>query len=113
MAEQDRKDEKSSELIETAEPLDLARVLSALGEPVRLQIIAGIMKRGEAACSDLELPVTKATASHHFRVLREAGVIATRQMGTSRISFLRTEALDREMPGLLEAVLNVLKRSGA
>jgi hypothetical protein len=38
-------------------------------------------------------------------VLREAGVIAQREVGTSRLTSLRREDLDERFPGLLDAVL--------
>jgi DNA-binding transcriptional ArsR family regulator len=57
------------------------------------------------ACIAFELPVSKSTSTHHFRVLREAGVIRQYYEGTSRMSCLRTEDLGARMPGLLEAVL--------
>jgi DNA-binding transcriptional ArsR family regulator len=49
--------------------------------------------------------VSKATRSHHFRVLREAGVTHTRLEGTHRHVSLRREDLDARFPGLLGAVL--------
>jgi hypothetical protein len=38
-------------------------------------------------------------------VLREAGVIEQRQLGTSRLNSLRRDDLDARFPGLLDAVL--------
>jgi DNA-binding transcriptional ArsR family regulator len=49
--------------------------------------------------------VSKATASHHFKVLREAGIIAQHDEGTRRISNLRSGDLERRFPGLLDSVL--------
>jgi DNA-binding transcriptional ArsR family regulator len=49
--------------------------------------------------------VTKSTLTHHFRVLREAGVIEQREEGTARLNSLRREDLDARFPGLLDAVL--------
>jgi hypothetical protein len=43
--------------------------------------------------------------SHHFRVLRDAGVVRTRTDGAAHMNELRREELDRLFPGLLEAVL--------
>ena len=59
----------------------------------------------ECACNQVELPVSKGTASHHFKVLRLAGVIAQWDEGTRRISKLRHEELEDRFPGLLESVL--------
>ena len=44
------------------------------------------------------LGVTKSTSTHHFRVLREAGVIAQQEVGTSKLTSLRREDLDAALP---------------
>jgi DNA-binding transcriptional ArsR family regulator len=85
--------------------LELSAVLHALSDPVRLQILAGLSDGTEHSCGSLDLPVTKSTCTHHFRVLREAGVIHQRQEGTSRLNSLRREDLEARFPGLLDTVL--------
>ena len=74
---------------------------------MRLEIVRSLFcaQQGELACKEIELPVSKATASHHFKVLREAGVIAQHDEGTRRISRLRMDDLERRFPGLLGSVL--------
>jgi DNA-binding transcriptional ArsR family regulator len=88
-----------------SEEIDLPGVLHALSDPVRLQIVRELDRRGEESCTALGISVSKATLSHHFRVLRDAGVIRTRAAGTARISQLRRDDLDELFPGLLDAVL--------
>ncbi len=85
--------------------LDLTTVLQALGDPVRLQIVRTLAGCDEQTCGSFDLGVGKATRSHHFRVLREAGVTRTRVEGTHRHVSLRREDLDARFPGLLGAVL--------
>jgi DNA-binding transcriptional ArsR family regulator len=85
--------------------LDLARVLHALSDPVRLQIVASIANDGECAMGAIDVPVTKSTCTHHFKVLREAGVLQQRQVGTARLNTLRRDDLDARFPGLLDTVL--------
>lgn len=91
--------------------LDLALVLHALSDPVRLGIVAQLADGAEHACGDLEVPVTKSTSSHHFRVLREAGVIATRADGKARLNRLCHTELEQQFPGLIEAVLEAAART--
>jgi DNA-binding transcriptional ArsR family regulator len=96
--------------IESAQPaseeMELAAVLHALSDPVRLRIVAALASgETEQACGSIDLPVTKSTCTHHFRVLREAGVIRQRQDGTSRLNSLRRAELDARFPGLLDSVL--------
>ena len=88
--------------------LRLADVLHALSDPVRLQIV-GVLDRadGPLACGDFPVRVSKSTASHHFKVLREAGVLHCRDEGTRRYHTLRRNDLDIRFPGLLDAVLRV------
>ena len=86
--------------------IELAAVLHALSDPVRLRIVAALAVAGEEpSCGSFDLPVTKSTCTHHFKVLREAGVIQQRQRGTARLNALRRGDLDARFPGLLDSVL--------
>lgn len=86
--------------------LALAEVLHALSDPMRLRIVAELAADGgERTCSSFNLPIVKSTCTHHFKVLREAGVIRQQVMGTKRVNSLRREDLDARFPGLLDAVL--------
>ncbi len=87
------------------EEIELAAVLHALSDPVRLQIIGALADGGEVNCKSFALPVSKSTCTHHFRVLREAGVIKTRVVGTTRLNSLRRDDLESQFPGLIDAVL--------
>jgi DNA-binding transcriptional ArsR family regulator len=86
--------------------IELASVLDALSDPVRLEIVGTLAGGGELACGLLGGRVADSTRSHHLRVLREAGVTVTRRDGTRRLVSLRREDLDARFPGLLDAVLN-------
>jgi DNA-binding transcriptional ArsR family regulator len=88
------------------EEISLSAVLHALSDPVRLRIVAGLARGDERNCASFELPVTKSTCTHHFKVLREAGVIRQRSVGPARFNTLRREELDARFPGLLDAVLD-------
>jgi DNA-binding transcriptional ArsR family regulator len=91
-------------------PLKIDTVLYALSDPVRLHIVQNLARKGELACyaavAGLDLP--KSTQSHHYRILREAGIIAQRKEGVCFISTLRKSELDVRFPGLLDAVLRNL-----
>jgi DNA-binding transcriptional ArsR family regulator len=88
--------------------IELAAVLQALSDPMRLRIVVALAGDGELSCKAIDLPVVKSTCTHHFRVLREAGVIRQRQEGTSRLNSLRRDDLDSRFPGLLDSVLGAL-----
>ncbi len=85
--------------------LDLASVLHALSDPVRLEIVVGLADGEERACGSFDVAVTKSTCTHHFRVLREAGLIRQRQQGTMRLNSLRRDDLEARFPGLLGTIL--------
>ena len=88
------------------EDLDLPTVLHALSDPQRLQIVRELSADPEPrSCGGFDVNVSKSTCTHHFRVLREAGVIRQEVVGTSKLNWLRREDLDARFPGLLDAVL--------
>jgi DNA-binding transcriptional ArsR family regulator len=91
--------------------IELAAVLHALSDPVRLQIVAALADGAELTCSSFDLPVSKSTCTHHFKVLREAGVLSQRVVGTTRLNSLRRDAVDRCFPGLIDAVLSAARPS--
>jgi DNA-binding transcriptional ArsR family regulator len=86
--------------------IEIPAVLHALSDPQRLQIVRRLAAAdGPIQCRGMELGVSKSTATHHFRVLREAGVITQERLGTSKLNTLRRNDLDARFPGLLDAVL--------
>src|SRR5436190_22443760 len=91
--------------------IELGVVLHALSDPVRLRIVAALADAdGEQSCGSFDVPVTKSTCTHHFRVLREAGVIHQRQEGAARLNALRRDDLEARFPGLLETILESAPR---
>jgi len=87
------------------EELDVLAVLSALSDPVRLDIAAELAKVDELPCMRLGPGVAKSTRTHHLKVLREAGVISTRAEGTYKYSRLRRDDLNDRFPGLIDSIL--------
>jgi DNA-binding transcriptional ArsR family regulator len=86
--------------------ITLDQALRALGDPVRLRIVRTLATAPEPMpCSAFDLGVAKSTSTHHFRVLRENGIIRQWDQGTARLSQLRRADLVQRFPGLLEAVL--------
>jgi len=84
----------------------LVDVLAALADPVRLEIVRALAAtEGELACGQIPVSVGKSTMSHHFKVLREAGIVETREDGTRRMQRLRKSDLEARFPGLLDSVL--------
>lgn len=89
----------------------LEDVLHALSDPMRLRIVRELAAvSGELSCSHFDLPVTKSTTTHHFRVLRESGVIRQVYRGTAKMNGLRRDDLEGLFPGLLDALLDAAGR---
>lgn len=92
--------------------LNLTSVLAALADPVRLRAVCELAARGELSSGECSAScaggTAKSTMSHHFRVLREAGLTRTRVEGAHRYVTLRRADLDTRFPGLLDAVLTNL-----
>ncbi len=87
--------------------INLSGVLYALGDPIRLAIVRQLATRGEQNCCDFDFAIARSTMSHHFKILRESGVVFSRKEGTQHLNSLRLQELDELFPGLLTAVLQV------
>ncbi|WFB08590.1 metalloregulator ArsR/SmtB family transcription factor [Streptomyces sp. LX-29] len=74
------------EPLDEAAATDLAKVFKALADPVRLRLLSLIASHegGRAGVGDLigRFDVTQPTISHHLKVLREAGLVASEKRGT-------------------------------
>ncbi len=85
--------------------VSMEEVLHALSDPVRLGIVRQLAREGDQTCSALDGGRPKSTVSHHFRVLRDAGLVHTRVEGVTHMNALRRLELDKRFPGLMAAVL--------
>ena len=85
---------------------DLQKVLEALVDPVRRSIVTQLDATGEdIACGAFDLSVSKSTATHHFKVLREAGITSTRSIGRNRDVRLRRDDLNARFPGVIDSLI--------
>ncbi|MBJ6723339.1 ArsR/SmtB family transcription factor [Geomesophilobacter sediminis] len=85
--------------------ISLSKVLHALSDPVRMEIVLKIAKAGQVACGAFDIPMPKSTLSHHFKVLRESGVVTSRREGNELMNSLRSEELEERFPGLLKSII--------
>ena len=98
--------------------VELTDVMHALSDPARLEIVLRLAaSAGPLTCSDLDLDRPKSSMSHHFKILRDAGVIETEVAGKEHLNRLRVGDLEKRFPGLLRSVLRAAggaaHRSGA
>ena len=84
----------------------LPMLMQALSDPCRLAIVRQLLRaEGRAlACNEVRLKVCKATRSHHFDVLRAAGLVSTKVEGTKCLTSLRDKELNKHFPGLLKLI---------
>ncbi|MFF3711816.1 ArsR/SmtB family transcription factor [Streptomyces phaeochromogenes] len=81
--------------------------LAALADPVRITLVRELAGSPvwTRNCGSFDVPVGKAALSHHFSVLRGAGLVEQRDEGARRVNRLRREEFDARFPGLLALVL--------
>ncbi|WP_120511766.1 ArsR/SmtB family transcription factor [Photobacterium salinisoli] len=83
----------------------LLDILKALSHPIRLGIILELIQDTDDAerhCTSFGLTVSKATRSHHFKILKDVGLIDHVDRGNCSLAKLRRHELATEYPGLLE-----------
>src|SRR4029450_10365366 len=84
------------------EDVELLRVLQALSDPVRLEIVRQLAASESPkglACYQLNLAVSKPPASHHLKTLSQAGITTEREEGTRKYLALRRDELEARFPG--------------
>jgi DNA-binding transcriptional ArsR family regulator len=84
--------------------LDLLDILHALADPTRMTIVQTLRADPERACGTFPVDVAPSTLTHHFRVLRESGIIRQREEGSRRWTTLRADDLNVRFPGLLDRI---------
>lgn len=92
----------------TVDQLCLSTILNALSDPIRLNIIKNLAIQRETTCACCHIDLPKSALSHHFKVLREAGLINVRIEGKQRFLSIRYDELEERFPGLLSAIIKSL-----
>ncbi|MCS2148036.1 ArsR/SmtB family transcription factor [Scandinavium manionii] len=95
------------------EQIRLENVLFALGNALRLEIVKALADGSELSCGTLRQDVAKSTMTHHWRVLRDSGVIWQRPQGRENMISLRRDDLDARFPGLLDTLLQAIQNNSA
>jgi ArsR family transcriptional regulator len=78
---------------------DLARLLKAIADPARLQVVSLLRsaEAGEACVCDLTSPLglSQSTVSHHLKILADAGLVRRERRGTWAYYSLIPEGMSR------------------
>ena len=90
--------------------ITLAGVLNALADPMRLRIVKSLLgKESCMSCTEATpMPgMAKSTLSHHFRVLRESGLIQTSKRGVEHRNVVREDDINARFPNRLPTILGL------
>ena len=73
-----------------------AEIARALAHPARVRIVNLLARQTECRGADVfgELDLAQSTISEHLRILREAGLVSSRPVGTSSFYCLVPEGLE-------------------
>jgi ArsR family transcriptional regulator len=89
--------------VEREQAQRMAAIAKALADPVRLQLVDVLRKHAGRVCVCELVPLfdlSQPTISHHLRVLRESGIVASERQGLWAYYFVLPGALD-ELSGWL------------
>jgi DNA-binding transcriptional ArsR family regulator len=88
--------------------LPVSKIFSALADPMRLEILRTLLEHdGELECGQFRCPLAKSTLSHHYKVLRAAGLVQSRSEGRRQLNSVDLSALDARLPGLGKVLRNL------
>ena len=92
----------------------LHQVLAALQDPARLEMVRRLRNADTPLqCSALYDGINKSTATHHFKILREAGLLERLVLAGVTLQRLRVDEIDQALPGLLASVVEGANREAA
>jgi DNA-binding transcriptional ArsR family regulator len=94
------------------EDITIYGILAALSDPTRLEIVRRLAETEEQCPFDFLSIASKQNLTHHFKVLREAGLIQARYEGRNKFVWLRRDLIDDMFPGLLDGLLSAIEKSG-
>lgn len=89
--------------------VELTDIMYALSDPARVEIIRMIHKAGQPmTCGELNCDRPKSSMSHHFKILRDSGIIETSIEGKEHLNSLRLTEVEKKFPGILKAILKYI-----
>ncbi len=91
--------------------VELTDIMYALADPTRLEIVALLANAGkQMTCGEINLNRPKSSMSHHFKILRAAGLVETLIEGTEHMNSLRVSEIEQKFPGVLNAVIRAIAK---
>lgn len=87
--------------------IGLADIMHALSDPIRLDIVRQLADGSSRTCSELAPGRPKSSMTHHFKILRSAGLVETRTVGNEHYNRLRRNELDTRFPSLMGTIVSL------
>ncbi len=93
--------------------MELTDIMYALSDPARIAIIRCLAGAKSMTCQQLQQSQNrpKSSMSHHFKILRDAGIVQTKVKGSEHFNSLRRIELEKRFPGLFKSVLRIIEDS--
>lgn len=88
--------------------IELTDIMYAMSDPARLDIVRKLANKKAMTCGELNADRPKSSMSHHFKILRDSGVIETQIEGTEHMNTLRYAELEKKFPGLFKSILKIV-----
>lgn len=89
----------------TMNQVSITDIMYALSDPGRIEMVRRLYAGSDLTCGELDLDRPKSSMSHHFKILRESGLIETKVQGKQHLNTLRKAEIEQKFPGLLESVI--------
>jgi ArsR family transcriptional regulator, arsenate/arsenite/antimonite-responsive transcriptional repressor len=94
--------------------MTLTPVFAALGDPTRRAILRLLREKSLAAGEIAEaFELSKATLSHHFRILRAAGLVRSERRGTFVVYTLQSNVLEDTAAELMDLAAGMKSKKRA
>ena len=95
------------------EDVTIESVLYALADLTRLEIVKKLARGSCGLNCSMAAPadLPKSTQSHHFQILREAGLIKSERRGTEVVNWLRCTEIEKRFPGVISSILKASEKA--
>lgn len=94
--------------VDMADLKGITRFLTAIGDPVRLQILYLLGDQGRRNVGDIasQFRLSRPAISHHLKVLKDADVIASEKVGQEVFYWLERDRIVASLQALADAATN-------
>jgi len=97
-----------------SEDTKIARILDAVKDPVRMQILFFLIENGHTNVGDIagQFQITRPAISHHLRVLKDAEVVTSEKKGQEIFYWPNTHLVAEGLRKLADKIETKPRRNG-